>query len=135
MNTIKTYKELLLEEERIETEIQLSKDYIDENIKSYLKPSNLFRFLESKVEKEADQGFSGDFELKKYLISASMDFAYNKLSDSLLKSTPEKNQGIDWKVIVKSYADQFYIGNKVLLTDTVSDFIDKNIEKLNEKLK
>ncbi|RYM34694.1 hypothetical protein ERX46_04790 [Brumimicrobium glaciale] len=132
MNTIKSYKELLLEEERIETEIQLSKDFIEENIKSYLKPSNLFSFLEKKVEKEDNQSFSGDFKLKKYLVGLSLDFLYNKVSDKLLTSKDEKDEGIDWKLIVKSYADQIYIGNKIAVTDAVSEFIDQNIEKLKK---
>ncbi|PWH86945.1 hypothetical protein [Brumimicrobium oceani] len=132
MKTIQTYEDLLLEEQRIEAEVLLAKASLDTNIKSYLKPSNLFSFLEKKVEKEVDQGFSGDFELKKYLVSLSLDFLYNQVSEKLLTNKDEIKEGMDWKLIVKSYADQLYIGNKVVITDAVSDFIDQNIEKLKK---
>jgi hypothetical protein len=133
MNNIKNYKDLLREENRIEQEIELSQELIEAKIKSYLKPKHLFSFLESKIEKEVDQEFSEEFEIKKYLISLSLDLLYEKLASSLLRSSKDPNSGIDWKAIAKTFVDQFYINNKSMLTDIVSDFIDENIKKWTNK--
>lgn len=132
MTNINSYKDLLLEEERIEKQIELSKSIIELNVKTYVSPRNLFSFLESKVEKDVDHQFSGEFELKKYLISLSMDFLYQKAADTILKSSPDNDSGVDWKIIAKTLVDRIYVNNKSVITDVVSDFIDKGMDKLKK---
>ncbi|HLV41925.1 MAG TPA: hypothetical protein VKY37_06585 [Brumimicrobium sp.] len=129
MNDINNYKDLLLEEDRLIREIAISRINIEENIKSYLSPKHLFSFFEDKLEEKINQDFSGEFELKKYLISLSLDFLYEKMTETLLKSSDDKNNSIDWKIVAKSIVDRFYINNKPYVTDIVSVYVDKGIKK------
>ncbi len=129
MNRINSYKDLLKEEERIAKELELSTDIIQANINSYLAPKNLYRFFESKLEEKLNKEFSDEFELKKYLIGLSMDFLYEKMTESLLTSSAEKTRGIDWRIIARSLVDRLYINNKPMITDAISDFIDKGLAK------
>jgi hypothetical protein len=123
------YKNLLLKEERISTEIAISKITIEENIKTYLSPKNLFGFFEDKLDGKVNQDFSGEFELKKYLISLSLDFLYEKVSSSLLSSSDEKINTVDWRIVAKSIVDRFYVNNKPYITNIVSIYVDKGIKK------
>lgn len=132
MNTINSYKDLLLEEERIKREIELSKGIIEVNAKSYIKPKNLFSFLETKIDKEIDHQFTGEFEFKKYLVGLSLDFLYDKAQSKIIESAPDSKSGIDWKVIGKSLVDRLYVNNKVVITDIVSDLIDKGVDKIKK---
>ena len=129
MSKIDTYKKLLLEEERLTLEIEISKITIEENIKSYLNPRNLYGFFEEKLQENIDQDFSGDLNLKDYLISLSIDFIYEKATSSLLKSSEEKKSFIDWKLMAKPLVDKIYVANKHYITDIVSDYVDKGIKK------
>lgn len=134
MRTINSYKDLLLEEERIKREIELTKEIIEVNAKSYIQPKNLFSFLESKVEKAENHQFTGEFEFKKYLVGLSLDFIYDKAGNKIL-AIPEQETaqaGVNWKVIAKSLLDRLYINNKVAITDAVSNLVDKGIEKIKK---
>lgn len=134
MKEINNYKDLLSEEERISREIEMTKSGIEADFQYFLKPKNLFDYFESKLEKKVREDFQGEFELQKYLVSLSLDFLYKKLSESLInRNTDNKNSAIDWRVMVKALVDRFYINNKPMIIGLVSDFIDKNVEKI-EKL-
>lgn len=135
MKTINSYKDLLLEEERINKEIEISKGIIEVYGKEYVKPKNLFGFLERKVEKTVDHQFSGEFEFNKYLVGLSLDFIYDKAGNKILPiSEQETTQaGMNWKLIAKSLLDRLYINNKVAITDAVSDLVDKGLEKIKKE--
>lgn len=129
MSKVNYYKNLVQEEERITQEIALSKITLEANIKSYLSPKNLYGYFEDKIKEKVDPEFSDEFELKKYLISLSLDFLYEKVSLSLFKSSENKDNTVDWKIVAKSIVDRFYINNKPYLTDIVSLYVDKGIKK------
>lgn len=126
------YKELLIKEKRLTQEIELSKVKIEYNLKAALNPENLFSFFEDKLEKHVPQNYEGEFDLKKYLISMSVDFLYEQVSSSFI-SKPEMKNTAQWKLIVKSVVDSFYIKNKAYVTDLVSEYIDKGIKKWTNK--
>ena len=129
MNHIKNYKDLLQEEEQLINQIALSKLNIEENIKSYLSPKHLFSYFEDKLESRIAEDFSGEFDLKEYLISLSLDFAYEKVASSLLDSSGKKSSGLDWKLIAKSVVDRFYMNNKPYIKEIVSVYVDKGLKK------
>lgn len=126
------YKELLIKEKRLTQEIELSKVKIEYNLKAALNPENLFSFFEDKLEKHVPQSYEGEFDLKKYLISMSVDFLYEQVSSSFI-SKSEMKKTAQWKLIVKSVVDSFYIKNKDYVTDLVSEYIDKGIKKWTNK--
>ncbi|WP_107037626.1 hypothetical protein [Brumimicrobium mesophilum] len=132
MKTINSYKDLLEEEERIKKEIEISKGIIEVYGKEYIKPKNLFGFIESKVEKTVDHQFSGEFEFNKYLVGLSLDYLYDKAGQKIMENSPKQSSGMDWKLIGKSLIDKLYINNKVALTDAVSGLIDKGLEKIKK---
>lgn len=123
------YKNLLEKEKRITIEIALSKITLEKNIKEYLNPKNLYGFFEEKLDGKVKQDFPGEFDLKKHLISLSLDFLYDKVTSSLLSSSDDKNKDIDWRLIAKSIVDRFYINNKPYAIDIISQYVDKGIKK------
>lgn len=132
MTEYNSYQELLDAQKRVKTQIEVSQDIIEANIKHYIKPRNLFKFFEDKIEKEAHHQFSGEFELKKYLISLSLDFLYNKAIEAIIKSDMGKDSQVEWKLIVKSLVDQVYIKNRVVIADIISAYVDEYLDKLKK---
>lgn len=127
MKNINRYQDLLLEEVRINSDIEISKIQIQENVNSYLQPKNLFRFFEKKVGEKFINGSSKDFDIQQHLIKLSINFVYEKITSSLLES--DDDQSIDWKPIVKSIVDNYYIQHNDYIMDVVSTFIDKQVKK------
>ncbi|PKR80009.1 hypothetical protein CW751_12355 [Brumimicrobium salinarum] len=133
MSKIESYKDLLLEEERIEKEIALRRLSLETNIKSYLSPANLYGYFEEELGKNFGHEFTGKFDLQKYLINLSLDFLYEKVSYQLLKGSVEKSNGLDWRIIARSFVDRLYSNNKPYLTEIISAYVDKYIEKWTNK--
>jgi len=127
------YKNLLLKEERLSLEITLSKANIEQSIKDSLNPQNLFNFYESKIEKHIVHDSSEGFELKTYLISMTLDFLYEKVSESLFSKSKDKNKTVDWRGIAKPIVDSFYIKNRAYVTNLVSKYMDKGVKKWTNK--
>jgi RecG-like helicase len=53
--------------------------------------------------------------------------SFQKITSSLLES--DDDQSIDWKPIVKSIVDNYYIQHNDYIMDVVSTFIDKQVKK------
>jgi len=132
MKTINSYNDLLLEEERLKIEIEISKAKIEAHGKEFIKPKNIFGFLERRVKQSDDHQATDEFEFSKYLVSLSLDYLHDKAGEKILEKASKKSKGFNWVLISKALIDKLYYNNKTAITDALSGIIDKGISKIKK---
>lgn len=130
MENVENYNDLSNEESRLLSEIEVSNLIIDEGLEEILSLKQLFVFLKEELKENVKQDFHTENALKESLINLSLDFVYEKLTSKL---TEDEDSSFSIKSIVKSILDTFYTEYKPIITDSISEFIDRSIEKLKQK--
>lgn len=126
------YKKLLEKEENILKEIEISKESLKLEIDGIFTKKSLFGFVDRQVEKQVRQDYLGDYDLKKHIISMSMDFIYDQITLAFLVADPESDSRAraDIKESIQLILDKYYFDYKTDAIHMISDYID---EKFSDK--
>lgn len=132
MRKFTSYKDLVEEELRLKTEIELSKRKIEEYIETLINPVYFLEmFLGGSKKEVGNTGTQSEFELN--LVELLLDFLYEKATTFLMANNDESKSSAILKLIAKSAVEHFYFKNKEAIVTTISTFVSSKIQEWKEK--